>query len=148
MRIRCNARQCAMAILIFAIASSAFSATDLPIRQAPRPTTTDSVPHVQIGVRPVPELSSELLRRVDAFPDVEVRPTIISLPGAKGFWVSNDLDLLRPDVIVRGRDLRTCTRMEACTPRCPRSWRANRLRRDGRCFTRGRRCDPGGKDSL
>ncbi|MEM7294823.1 MAG: luciferase family protein, partial [Pseudomonadota bacterium] len=75
-----------------------------PEKTSPRPETTNSVPHVQIGIEPQPDLIAEMLRRVDDWLDVEIRPTVISLPGAKGFWLSDDLKLVRPDVIVGGRE--------------------------------------------
>ncbi len=77
---------------------------NLPIRTTPRPETTNGVPHVQIGAEAVPELAAELLRRVQEIPDVDVRDTVVSLPGAKGFWLADDLPLKRPDVIVGGRE--------------------------------------------
>lgn len=77
---------------------------NLPVRSSPIPPTTNGVPHVQIGVEAVPEISEALLRRVSSIPGVEIRPTVISLPGAKGFWLSEDLTLARPDVIVGGRE--------------------------------------------
>ena len=76
----------------------------LPTRNSPRPSTTNNVPHVQIGVEAVPELAAELLRRVATIPDVEIRDTVISLPGAKGFWLNDAIPLARPDAIVGGRE--------------------------------------------
>lgn len=76
----------------------------LPMRGAPIPRTTDNVPHVQIGIEPVPEISEELLERVAEIPGVEIRNTVISLPGAHGFWVSDGVALLRPEAIVGGRE--------------------------------------------
>ncbi len=90
--------------LILATSSNAAETITLPMRDTPVPRTTDGVPHVQIGVEPVPVISAELLRRVSETPGIEVRPTIVSLPGALGFWVSEDVPLSRPDVIVRGRE--------------------------------------------
>ena len=80
------------------------SALELPVRKTPVPVTTNGVPHVQLGVTPDPALSDELLRRVRAHPDLEVRPTIVSLPGALGFWIAEGMPLARKDVIVRGRE--------------------------------------------
>ncbi len=88
---------------IAAISTSA-NGTEWPDRTAPRPLTTDGIPHMQMGVEPVPELSADLLRRVEALPDVEVRPTVVSLPGAQGFWLADGLPLERPEVIVGGRE--------------------------------------------
>ena len=93
------------AILAFAAAIPALAETvQWPIRTTPRPVTTGGVPHIQIDVKAVPELTAELLRRVENIPDVEIRNTVISLPGAKGFWLADGLPLARPDVIVGGRE--------------------------------------------
>lgn len=93
--------------LVFAIITASAVAAEperLPVRIGAIPATTDGVPHVQIDVAPVPEISAELLRRVSKMPGVEVRPTVVSLPGAKGFWLNEKLPLARPDVIVAGRE--------------------------------------------
>ena len=76
----------------------------LPARKGERPQTTNTVPHYQIGAVAQPELSGELLERVGALTGVEVRETVISLPGAKGFWILESVELKRPDIIVRGRE--------------------------------------------
>ena len=77
---------------------------NLPIRTTPRPATTTGVPHVQIDVVSQPDLAAALLSRVAELPDVEIRETVISLPGAKGFWLADDLELARPEAIVGGRE--------------------------------------------
>lgn len=77
---------------------------NLPTRETPIPRTTNGVPHVQIGVEPVPELSEALLRKVSELPGVEIRQTVVSLPGALGFWITEDTTLARPEVIVGGRE--------------------------------------------
>lgn len=84
--------------------SAAADPKKLPIRTSPIPLTTDGVPHVQIDIEPDPEISSELLRRVAGISGVEIRDTVISLPGAKGFWINENIILARPDVIIRGRE--------------------------------------------
>ena len=76
----------------------------LPQRMSPLPYTSSHVPHVQVGVEPVPGVDAELLRRVSALPKVDIRPTVVSLPGAKGLWLLEDIPLVRPQVIVRGRE--------------------------------------------
>jgi len=76
----------------------------LPIRTSPIPVTTNGVPHVQIDIEPKPELTTELLRRVKKIPGVEIRETVISLPGTLGFWLDDEMDLARADVIVGGRE--------------------------------------------
>ena len=93
-------------LLAFAGALSPLSANEiqLPARETPIPRTTDGVPHVQIDVQAVPEISQELLRRVEAIGGIEIQNSIVSLPGALGFWVKEHVPLARPDVIVRGRE--------------------------------------------
>lgn len=78
--------------------------TPLPEREGPRPETTGSVPHIQLGAEPVPELSDRLLKQVATLPGVDIRRTVISLPGARGFWLDEDLDLVHPEAIVGGRE--------------------------------------------
>ncbi len=76
----------------------------LPERTGPRTQTTGTVPHVQIGVEPVKAVNDELFRRAFALPGVEDRPTIVSLPGARGMWLKDDIALANPQAIVAGRE--------------------------------------------
>jgi hypothetical protein len=78
--------------------------TTLAERSGPHTETSGTVPHVQIGVRPITAINDELLRRAFASPGVESRPTIVSLPGALGMWLSNDIPLAHPEVIIAGRE--------------------------------------------
>ena len=86
------------------LSSAAAEFIELPARTTPIPPTTNSVPHIQLGVKPNLALSEELLARVVGIPDVEVRNTVISLPGAKGFWLNDKLALVNPQVLVGGRE--------------------------------------------
>lgn len=76
----------------------------LPKRSGPRPQTHKSMPHAQIGVRPVPEVNAELYRRCFSLPDVRDEPTVISVPGARALWLCESLSLAHPEVIVAGRE--------------------------------------------
>ena len=76
----------------------------LPARKTPIPVTTDGVPHVQIGVDAHPELSQALLRRVAELPGVKLGATRVSLPGAVGFQLEDDVAIVHPEVIVGGRE--------------------------------------------
>ncbi|MES0808435.1 luciferase family protein [Roseibium sp. SCPC15] len=76
----------------------------LPQRDGVVPRTTGKVPHIQIGAKPVPKLSNRLLRKVSTLPGVDIRATVISLPGAKGFWLDETLNLAHPEAIVGGRE--------------------------------------------
>lgn len=77
---------------------------DLPRRISQNPATTNSVPHIQIGVKADPTLSAELLLQVSAIPGVEIRDTVVSLPGAKGFWINESVEIKRPERIAGGRE--------------------------------------------
>ena len=95
---------CLLALILVALPFASAEALDLPKRKTPIPRTTNGVPHVQIGIEPNPAISAELLKRVSEIPGVTIRPTVISLPGAQGFWISNDVALARPEAIVGGRE--------------------------------------------
>ena len=84
--------------------STSMSDLPLPDRSGPRTQTSGTVPHVQIGVEPVTAVNDELFRRAFALPGVEDRPTIVSLPGARGMWLSEDIALAHPEAIVNGRE--------------------------------------------
>ena len=98
----------ALVALVFLVGTMVLSvcaySASLPLRQGERPRTTEGVPHVQIDAVAKPALSADLLRQVDAFPGVEIKETVISLPGANGFWINESVDLKRPESIVGGRE--------------------------------------------
>lgn len=73
-------------------------------RKTPIPQTTNGVPHMQIGIGAVPQLSEELLQTVARFPGVSLGATRISMPGVVGFQFDDGVPLARPDVIVGGRE--------------------------------------------
>jgi len=77
---------------------------DLPRRISQTPATTNSVPHIQIGVEVDPALSAELLRLAATIQGVEIRETVVSLPGAKGFWINENVTITRPESIAGGRE--------------------------------------------
>lgn len=87
-----------------ALVSARAGDVQLPKRDGATPRTTSGVPHIQIGAKANPQLSERLLARVSALPEVKIRATVISLPGAKGFWISETVDLAKPDAIVGGRE--------------------------------------------
>lgn len=89
---------------LYAGRHEAGAARGLPRRAGPRPTTSKGMPHTQIGVVPEPALDRELRRRAFALPGVLDRPSIISVPGARALWLADDVDLLRPESVLRGRE--------------------------------------------
>ncbi len=88
------------------VSASQVAAKDVtfPMREAPRPETTNGVPHLQIGLDPVPELTDAFLAHVSTFPDVSLGPTRVSLPGAVGFQLASNAKIARADAIVGGRE--------------------------------------------
>lgn len=87
------------------ISESDLTVFPLPERSGPRAETTGTVPHVQINVPPITEeVSAELFRRAYALPGVEDRPTVVSLPGARGMWLSDEIEVVNPQAIVNGRE--------------------------------------------
>ncbi len=59
----------------------------LPVRSGPRPRTTPTNPHQQLDQHPPPELIESLVQRLSALPGVIQRPSAISVPGARAFWL-------------------------------------------------------------
>ena len=47
---------------------------------------------------------AELRRRAFALPGVENRESVLSLPGARGLWLAEHLELARPEVLQGGRE--------------------------------------------
>lgn len=77
----------------------------LPIRSGVRPRTTSDVPHVQIGIEPVPAVNTELFRRVYMLPEVEQRPSLVSFRQPTwGLWLGDNLSLAHAEVIITGRE--------------------------------------------
>lgn len=76
----------------------------LPEREGPRRQTTGSVPHIQLDAELVPAVDTELQRRAYLLPGVENRESVLSLPGARGLSLSDEIELVRPDVIAGGRE--------------------------------------------
>lgn len=101
-----SGRLAVLALVIAGLALVSANARDtrLPNRDGPTPRTTTGVPHIQIGARNSPRISERLLTRVATLPEVKIRATVISLPGARGFWLSETLELAHPEAIVGGRE--------------------------------------------
>jgi len=94
----------AAAALFASVASVWAQDAPLPDREGPRPETTNGVPHIQLGIEPVPELTEAMLEHVEKLPGVTLGATRVSLPGAVGFQLDRDISLANPDAIVGGRE--------------------------------------------
>lgn len=79
------------------------SHTPLPQRDGPRVKTSGRVPHVQIGVKHNNALYEQLVELVFALPDLEQRPTIVSING-DGMWLADSVSVAHPKAIVSGRE--------------------------------------------
>jgi hypothetical protein len=77
---------------------------ELPPREGPRPRTTPTNPHTQLDQNPGPSLVQELARRAFALPDVEERPSAISVPGARAMWLSEDVPAGPWEAFMIGRE--------------------------------------------
>ena len=64
----------------------------LPRRPGPRPRTTPSNPHTQLDQQPPAAIAGTLRQRlaaaVFALPDVQERPSAVSVPAARALWLS------------------------------------------------------------
>ena len=76
----------------------------LPKRSGSRPRTTSTNPHTQLEQNPEREVVEELARRVFALPDVEERPSAISVPGARALWLREDVPAGPPEAFVIERE--------------------------------------------
>ena len=76
----------------------------LPEREGPRRETTGDVPHIQLNAEPDPDLGFELRRRVFRLPGVDDRPSQLSLPGARGLWLEDRVEVVRDDILGRSRE--------------------------------------------
>lgn len=93
-----------VAVILFAIPVASAGVPELPNRAGPKPYVTSGVPHVQVGIDADPAISKALVRRVANMPGIEIRPTVMSLPGALGFRLARNVELARADLGVRQRE--------------------------------------------
>jgi hypothetical protein len=85
--------------------TSRVPAEPLPRRPGPPPETTPTNPHTQLTQQPADDrLRDELARRVFALPDVEERPSAISVPGARALWLREGAGDGPPDAFMIGRE--------------------------------------------
>ena len=76
----------------------------LPERTGSRPSTTPTNPHTQLDQNPEELVVRELARRVFALPDVEERPSAISVPGARALWLRNEVPAGPQEAFMIGRE--------------------------------------------
>ena len=77
----------------------------LPLRASTRPRTTRTNPHTQLDQQPTdPAVANQLAERAFALPDVEVRPSAISVPGARALWLREGVPAGPPAAFMIGRE--------------------------------------------
>ena len=91
-------------MIAFGANAAKADAQNLPTRTSQKPYVSKHVPHVQVGVEPIPEISKELLLRVSNMPGIELRDTVMSMPGAMGFRLAGNVELARPNLGLRERE--------------------------------------------
>lgn len=77
---------------------------DLPRRDGGKPQTTTSNPHQQISDNPARDVYELLLQRAFDFPDIERRPSAVSVPGAQALWLSERVGGGPPEAFLIGRE--------------------------------------------
>lgn len=83
---------------------SAATDSSLPARPGPRPAATPSNPHTQLDQNAPPELQERLFARARTLPGVDVQPSMISVPGARAFVLSEEAAHGPADAFMIGRE--------------------------------------------
>jgi hypothetical protein len=79
--------------------------SSLPPRLGQRPHTTPTNPHTQLDQQPADAgIRPMLAERLFALPDVEERPTLISVPGARALWLRDDVPPGPPEAFMIERE--------------------------------------------
>jgi hypothetical protein len=76
----------------------------LPKRSGSCPRTTSTNLHTQLEQNLEREVVDELAWRVFAIPDVEERPSAISVPGARALWLREELPTGPQEAFMTGRE--------------------------------------------
>ncbi len=78
--------------------------TDISIRQGNRPVTGDALPHLQFSDNATKEMYAELAKWLFSLENVEERPTIISVRGARAAWIKDNYSNINEEVLQFGRE--------------------------------------------
>jgi hypothetical protein len=81
----------------------------LPPRRGPRPDTTQPtrerpVPHQQVSQNAPESIQEELFRRAAALDGVVVADSLVSVPGARAFHLTEGVEAGPPEAFQRGRE--------------------------------------------
>ena len=90
--------------VVFKVQSVDLVYTALTTRGGVRPETTDGVPHFQIGAEPVPDVVTEMYRRIFSLPEVEQQESVTSFSGTLCLWLSDNANIVLSDALLGGRE--------------------------------------------
>lgn len=76
----------------------------LPPRRGVRPVTTSGNPHRQLDQSPSLRAFSRLVERAFGLPDVERRPSIVSVEGAQALWLTESAGTGPREAFLLGRE--------------------------------------------
>lgn len=76
----------------------------LPRRTGPRPATTATNPHRQLDQRPTLATYTGLVERAFALPQVERRPSLVSVAGAQALWLAEQAGTGPREAFLIGRE--------------------------------------------
>lgn len=81
------------------------AARALPMRRGTQPRTTPTNPHTQLDQQPEGDgMRERLAARLFALPDVEEKPTMISVPGARALCLNEEVPAGPRDAFMVGRE--------------------------------------------
>lgn len=89
----------------FRVQDAALVYTALSTRGGVRPETTDGVPHFEIGAELVPDVNTEMYRRVYSLPGVEQRASGGSFGGTQSIWLEDSVEFVNSEVSVGGQEI-------------------------------------------
>lgn len=76
----------------------------LPARAGPPPRTNPTMPHQQLDQNAPAPLQEQLLALVRGLAGVSVRPSLVSVPGARAFVLDDALETGPPEAFMAGRE--------------------------------------------
>jgi phospholipase/carboxylesterase len=76
----------------------------IPPRSGAKPRTTLTNPHQQVEQNAPPAMQEALLQRARGLPGVLVRPSQISVEGARAFWLPKELASGPPEALMTGEE--------------------------------------------
>lgn len=83
--------------------SEKLSYIKLPERPGPRQETTPDIPHIQIGIEPVPEIRKELIRRVYSIKGLEEGESAVLT--WKGLHLKENMKMANPQARLSGQEI-------------------------------------------